>query len=99
MALKLKLSDTDFGISAQAAYAKVTMFTFNAVMGWVEAQVAIYANAKARTDGKSPISVRNYRGVVGQDGLPDLDSDIKGVRAAIYTWLKTLPDFVDASDV
>jgi hypothetical protein len=98
MALQLNLADTLIGLPAPEAYARISFLTFDTRTGEVVVHIETHATAAARTAGKTPVGMSTYRGKVGVD-LPNLDDTISGVRAVIYAWLKSLPDFVGAVDV
>ncbi len=100
MALKLNLheSKTSIGIAVPNAYARISLLMFDTKSGYVQVTVETHSNQQARAANKNPVQSKVYRGKVGVD-LPSLDADIPGVRAALYTWLKTLPDFDGAVDV
>lgn len=100
MALQMNLpaARTAVGLDAPEAYARIVAFAFDAKTSEVQVAVDVHANAAARHAGKNPISGGVFKGQVGVD-TPDLDASITGVRAALYGWLKTLPDFAGAEDV
>ena len=98
MALQLSLADTNVGVPAPEAYARIVAFQFNANTGEVTVAVDIHANDAARLAEKAPVAGGVYSGVVGTD-MPSLDDEIPGVRSALYDWLKTLPVFAGALDV
>lgn len=98
MALKLNLTETNVGLPAPEAYAKIASLNYNARTGEVHVYVDIFASAEARTAEKNPIGGGVYKGTVGVN-MPSLDSNIPGLRAAVYSWLKTLPAFTEAKDV
>lgn len=101
MALQVNLpaAKTRVGIAAPTAYARIDNLEFNTRSGRIDLQVGFYYDAAARAAGKSTISNLRLSGIVGQDGLPDLDTTIAGVRSVLYTWLKTKPEFAGATDV
>jgi len=100
MALQLNLTadKTAVGMAAPEAYARIVYLTFDTKTGRVQLSVDVHANQQAREDGKAPISGGVYTGVVGVD-MPNIDDTIPGIRAALYDWLKTLPDFAGSIDV
>jgi hypothetical protein len=98
MALQLNLADTNVGLPAPEAYARIAALSFDTMTGLVRVAVDIHASLAARVAGKNPIGGGTYEGIVGLD-MPTLDADIPGIRSVIYTWLKTLPAFAGAIDV
>lgn len=98
MALQLNLADTNVGVPAPEAYARIVSLNFDVRMNLVHVAVDIYFDQAMREAGKSPVSGGVYTGTVGVD-MPSLDDTIPGVRAALYAWLKTLPAFAGATDV
>lgn len=100
MALQLNLTDSDVGIAAAEAYARIVFLTYDTKTGRVQLSVDIYVDQAAREAGKNPISGGVYGGTVGVD-MPSLDEALAtGVRAALYTWLKAaIPLFNGAIDV
>jgi hypothetical protein len=101
MALQINLpaAKTRVGVAAPSAYARINRLTFNTLLGTVELHVDAYLDAAARAANKAPITSYRFTGKVGTD-LPSLDQALaNGVRAALYTWLKTKPEFTGAMDV
>jgi hypothetical protein len=108
MALQINLpeSKSDVGVSSPAAYARIVKLVFDTSTitpeqpyPTVRLVVNTFATKAARDAGKSPIRSKEYSGFVGKT-LPSLDEALStGVRGALYTWLKTLPDFQGATDV
>jgi hypothetical protein len=100
MALQIDLSaeKSNTGVAAPTAYARIVQLAFDTRTGQVSLAVDVHATQQTRTDGKSPVYGGIYSGIVGTD-MPNLDDTIPGVRAVLYTWLKTLPDFAGAIDV
>lgn len=100
MALQLSMTDkeTNVGLPAAAAYARIVQVLFDTKTGKVQVAVDIHATQQARTDNRAPIAGGVFEGVVGQ-GMPNLDDNLPGIRAALYAWLKTLPAFKNAVDV
>jgi hypothetical protein len=99
MALQLDLADTNVGVPAPTAYARIVGVSFNTTNGLVEIRVDIFASAAARQEGKNPVGGGVYIGTVGLN-MPNLDDALpNGIRAVLYAWLKTLPDFQGALDV
>lgn len=103
MALQINLPANKNRLSADAApqaYARIDQLTYNTKTGHIELTVGVSLNKAARDAGKANIWVFRHEGVVGQNGLPSLDSALgSGVRAALYTWLKTMPEYAGAVDV
>lgn len=93
MALVFALTETNVGVAAPQAYAKIVAFRSNYLQGNSEVAVDIFFDAAARTAGKSPVDGGVY--VVPADaGIP-----ADPTRADLYAWLKTLPKFAGAVDV
>ena len=87
MALKLSIN-TQFGINAPEAYAKIANFTGNKEQ--VQVQLVIYFNENARKEGLS---------VVREDSVSIAMEDLKGdLIPAIYKVLKTMTDYQGATD-
>lgn len=101
MGLQINLTDTNLGIPCPEAYARITGALFDANTAMLELQVAFFTSQAARESGKTPFDRRMYRGRVGYaPGQIDIDVELDaGFRAAVYAWLKTLPDFAGAIDV
>lgn len=102
MALQINLpaAKTRVRVAAPQAYARINKLAYDTLSGDVELVVGVYFNQAARTDGGGPVAVLRHEGKVGEGGLPSLDAALgSGVRAALYTWLKTLPEYVGAVDV
>jgi hypothetical protein len=98
MAIQLDIQDSNVGLAAPQAYARIAAVRYDVAANTVEVAVNIYASAQARTDGKSPIDGGVFVGQPGVD-MPVLDDTIPGLRAAVYAWLKTLPKFAAGIDV
>lgn len=89
MALQMTLQESDVGYSFAEAYAKVGVFRGDKditlfVVSW-------YANAAARLAGKKEVLQKEYSATTSEltgDFVP-----------ALYTYLKTLPEFAGALDV
>lgn len=88
MALKLKLEQTQFGVPAPEAYARITNFFGN--KDQMQVQVAIYYNKDARDGNMS--TVREEAHYIN---IEDLKGDI---IPAIYDVLKKLETFKNAKD-
>ncbi len=99
MALQIALTETNVGMPAPEAYAKIAAFHYDAAANRLECFVNIYASVAARQAGKAPIDGGVFTGTPGSDSVPSLDGDTAGARAELYTWLKTLPKFAGATDV
>lgn len=94
MALQLNLTDTNVGLPAPQAYARIVAYAFNAKTNEWEVAVDVYASSAARTAGKSPVS----GGVFKTESTPETVPADAG-RAALYSWLKTQDAFSGAIDV
>jgi hypothetical protein len=103
MALQISLPANRNRLSdapAPQAYARIDSLEFNTKTGAIELVVGVSLNAAARQANKGNICIFRHRGVVGSNGVPSLDDALaSGVRSALYTWLKTLPEYAGAVDV
>lgn len=88
MALKLNLPQTQFGVPAPEAYAKITNFFGN--KDNIQVQVAIYFNEDARQNNMA--TVREEAHYIA---LEDLKGDL---IPAIYEVLKTFSQYEGAED-
>jgi hypothetical protein len=89
MAIQTAIEQTDIGIPAPEAYARIMEFTGN--KKYLQYRVAVYMNAAAREIGGQPIRIEQY-----DLETPKITGDI---MAALYADLKTHPGFEGASDV
>jgi hypothetical protein len=89
MALKLKLEQTQFGVPAPEAYAKVTNFWGTASQ--LQVQVAIYYDEDARKANLATVKENAH-----YINIEDLKGDI---IPAIYNVLKKYSDYADSTDV
>ena len=89
MALKLNLDNTQFGVPAPEAYARVT--NFFGTKDSIQVQVAIYYDQAALNNNLSVV-----REEVHYINIEDLKGDI---IPAIYEVLKTFDQYKDAVDV
>jgi len=87
MALKLAIN-TQFGINAPNAYARIANFTGNKEQ--VQVQLVIYFNEDARKDGLTAIREDSV-----SVALQDLTGDI---FPAAYKALKNMPEYQGAID-
>ena len=89
MALKLSLNQTQFGVPAPQAYARIT--NFFGTKDQIQVQVAIYFNEEARQGNMA--TVREEAHYIAMQ-------DIKGdFVPAIYDILKTFSQYAGAVDV
>ena len=88
MALKLKLEQTQFGVPAPKAYAKITNFFGNTSQ--LQVQVAIYYDEDARKNNLATVKENAH-----YINIEDLKGDI---IPAIYNVLKTYSDYAGATD-
>jgi hypothetical protein len=91
MALKLSLPQTQFGVPAPQAYARIT--NFYGTKDQIQVQVAIYFNEDARNGNMS--TVKDNAHYIGVADLPK-DTDI---IPAIYEVLKTFAEYQGAEDI
>ena len=88
MALKLNLEQTQFGVPAPQAYARITNFYGN--KDQIQVQVAVYFNEDAR-QGNMAVLKENAHYIA----MDELKGDL---IPAIYEVLKTLSDYESAVD-
>jgi hypothetical protein len=88
MALKLSLQQTQFGVPAPQAYARIT--NFFGTKDQIQVQVAIYYNEEARHSNMA---------TVREDAHYIAIEDLKGdIIPALYEILKTFSDYAGAQD-
>lgn len=88
MALKLNLEQTQFGVPAPQAYARIT--NFFGTKDQIQVQVAIHFNEDARHGNMSTVKENAH-----YIAIEDLKGDI---IPAIYEVLKTFSDYAGAVD-
>ena len=88
MALKLNLGQTQFGVPAPQAYARITNFFGS--KDQIQVQVAIYFNEDARQQNMATVKENAH-----YINIEDLKGDI---IPAIYAVLKTFSDYEGAED-
>ena len=88
MALKLSLNQTQFGVPAPQAYARIT--NFFGTKDQIQVQVAIYFNEEARQNNMATVKENAH-----YIAIEDLKGDL---IPAIYEVLKTFTDYVGAQD-
>jgi hypothetical protein len=88
MALKLNLSQTQFGVPAPQAYARIT--NFFGTKDQIQVQVAIYFNEEARQGNMATVKENAH-----YIAIEDLKGDL---IPAIYEVLKTFTDYEGAVD-
>jgi hypothetical protein len=88
MALKLNLNQTQFGVPAPQAYARIT--NFFGTKDQIQVQVAIYFNEEARHGNLSTVKENAH-----YIAIEDLKGDL---IPAIYDILKTFSDYEGATD-
>lgn len=88
MALKLNLNQTQFGVPAPQAYAKIT--NFFGTKDQIQVQVAIYFNEEARQGNMATVKENAH-----YIAIEDLKGDL---IPAIYEVLKTFSDYEGAVD-
>ena len=97
MALNLPVTFPN-GITAD--YWKVVGVSVDVPTSTVNLSVALYLDSEARTDGREPIEVSQVGGI---SALPTLQALIfksgGNLVAAVYDYLKSLPEFEGAKDV
>jgi hypothetical protein len=87
MALRLSV-ETQFGVTAPQAYAKIT--NFFGTKDQIQVQVAIYYNEESRQNNMSTVKQNAH-----YINVEDLQGDI---IPALYTVLKTISDYAGAED-
>jgi hypothetical protein len=88
MALKLSLTQTQFGVPAPQAYARIT--NFFGTKDQIQVQVAIYFNEEARQNNMATVKENAH-----YIAIEDLKGDL---IPAIYGVLKTFSDYAGATD-
>jgi hypothetical protein len=88
MALKLNLEQTQFGVPAPDAYARIT--NFFGTKDQIQVQVAIYYNENARQTGMATVLEHAH-----YIAIEDLKGDL---IPAIYEVLKTFSQYAGAQD-
>jgi len=88
MALKLSLQQTQFGVPAPQAYARIT--NFFGTKDQIQVQVAIYFNEEARQGNMATVKEEAH-----YIALEDLKGDL---IPAIYNVLKTFTQYAGATD-
>ena len=88
MALKLNLNQTQFGVPAPQAYARIT--NFFGTKDQIQVQVAIYFNEAARQNNMATVKENAH-----YIAIEDLKGDL---IPAIYEVLKTFSQYAGAVD-
>ena len=88
MALKLALTQTQFGVPAPQAYARIT--NFFGTKDQIQVQVAIYFNEAARQSNMATVKENAH-----YIAIEDLKGDL---IPAIYEVLKTFSDYAGSTD-
>ena len=88
MALKLALTQTQFGVPAPEAYARIT--NFFGTKDQIQVQVAIYFNEEARQGNMATVKENAH-----YIAIEDLKGDL---IPAIYEVLKTFSDYAGSTD-
>lgn len=87
MALKVDLETSAIGIPIKGAYARITQVRLDKETA--DIQVMFHASPTARRESKQPVQVRHFHASM---------ADLKEILPALYAWLKTLPEFIEADD-
>ena len=87
MALQTTFTSEQNGLVVNGAYTRVQRF--HGTKDTVRVDVETFVSQQARLEGKQPIAFANY-----EVSLPSSD-----ILPALYTYLKTLPEFANAIDV
>ena len=88
MALKLSLTQTQFGVPAPEAYARIT--NFFGTKDQIQVQVAIYFNEEARQGNMATVKENAH-----YIAIESLKGDL---IPAIYEVLKTFTDYAGSTD-
>ena len=88
MALKLNLNQTQFGVPAPQAYARIT--NFFGTKDQIQVQVAIYFNEAARQNNMATVKENAH-----YIAIESLKGDL---IPAIYEVLKTFTDYAGSTD-
>ena len=88
MALKLSLTQTQFGVPAPEAYARIT--NFFGTKDQIQVQVAIYFNEEARQGNMATVKENAH-----YIAIESLKGDL---IPAIYEVLKTFSDYAGSTD-
>ena len=88
MALKLSLNQTQFGVPAPQAYARIT--NFFGTKDQIQVQVAIYFNEAARQNNMATVKENAH-----YIAIESLKGDL---IPAIYEVLKTFTDYAGSTD-
>lgn len=97
MALQLFFTDPDTRLAMPTAYARVNGISVDTVGQVIQLHMGIYATAVARTEGGTPASVMTV--TLPPEMYATLLGSPVDVRAAAYTYLKTLTVFSGSEDV
>lgn len=97
MALQINLPDTNVGLPAPAAYARIVGVQVDVLRAKVHVAVNVYATRDARLAERNPVAGGVYEADFGPAGVDPDGSD--GLRTNAYSYLKSLPDFAGAQDV
>jgi hypothetical protein len=81
------------GLSASAAVHKIASLTFHAPET-VVAELGVYVDLSKSQDGTTPPVERRQFTMTGFDPAAS-----GNVHTQVYTWLKTLADYTEATDV
>jgi hypothetical protein len=84
---------TEIGASASEAYVKLAIYTHDLKSGAIAFSIEYHYNKQAFNNGRRPIKGASY--TVTEAEL----SGNGGIRAQLYEWLKTRPEFAGAIDV
>lgn len=91
MALQKPIYETNFGVTLENVYAKITGVSYNANTDECFIHLEYYVSKQSCDDGNASLG-QYTNSFTPQDPNGDL-------RAQSYTYLKTLPDFSDYIDV
>ena len=99
MALQINLPDTNVGLPAPEAYARIVGMNIDILGDKLQVAVNVYANKAARDTGKAPVGGGVFETKLSDAASPVLDENNAGIRAACYAWLKSQPTFAGSQDV
>ena len=84
--MTINYTQQETGLTIINSYVRIGRFTGDKEFTTFDFQV--YVNEQSRSQGKNPVKI-------GSESLPTPTTDI---LPALYTYLKTLPEFVNAID-
>lgn len=95
MALQKSIEYKGTGIIIE--YHKVVNPKIDAITKGGSVRVEIYKDVAARIANKNPVSNKQY--VIPDNTFSTLDLETQDARDLVYTYLKTLPEYIGAIDI